>query len=244
MTASAKPRSPGRPRRTAAFLNPDLILDTAIAVIERDGPDALTFRRLGADLGADHTSVLRHFGNKDDLLLALSARLIEDALRDFAPAEHWRATLTDLARRIRDACLAHPAVAVLVAARTSRRDPEFRAADTVVGALFEAGLEGREAAMYYRVLADLGLAMGAFQASYLAMDKEAQEGDELAWRREYLAASPARYPNLALVAPYLADLDDEDQFDTAIELILDAIELRALRARGHEPTARPGHAGR
>lgn len=211
-------------------------------MVERDGPDALTFRRLGAELGADHTSVLRHLRNKDDLLLALSARLIEDALRDFTPAANWRDTLMGLARRIRDACLAHPAVAVLVAVRTSRRDPEFRAADAVVGALLDAGLRGREAARYYRVLADLGLAMGAFQASYVAMDKEAQEGDQMAWRREYMAASPSLYPNLAVVTPYLADIEDEDQFVTAVELVLDAIELRVLRKEGRDPAARPGQA--
>lgn len=236
MTASANPKGEGRRRRSAAFLNPGMILDTAMAVVEQDGPDALTFRRLGADLGADHTAVLRHFHNKDELLLALAARLIEEALSDFEPSDDWRETLAGLARRVRGACLAHPGVAVLVAARTSRRDPEFRAADAVVGALVGAGLQGREAAAYYRVLADLALAMGAFQAAFLALDREAQEGDRAAWRREYLAASPASYPQLAAVAPYLAEIDEGDQFETAVELVLDAIELRALRAREKERT--------
>ena len=112
----------GRKQRPASFLTPDLILDTAVAVIERDGPEALTFRRLGTELGADHTAVLRHFRSKDDLLLGLAARLVSDALHDFAPSESWRETLASLARRIRAACLQHPGVAVLVAARTSRRD--------------------------------------------------------------------------------------------------------------------------
>ncbi|MFI6683240.1 TetR/AcrR family transcriptional regulator [Streptomyces sp. NPDC050485] len=236
---SAKTDSTGatparRKRRPASFLTPDLILDTAMTVIETDGPEALTFRRLGADLGADHTAVLRHFGSKDDLLLGLAARLVKDALHDFAPSESWRETLASLARRIRTACLRHPGVAVLVAARTSRRDPEFHGADVVIGALFEAGLRGREAASYYRVLADTALAAGAYEASFNVLDKGAQEGDRLAWHREYLAASPQRYPNLAQVAPYLADIDEEDQFETAIGLFLDAVELRAQRARERE----------
>ena len=133
----------GRKQRPASFLTPDLILDTAVAVIERDGPEALTFRRLGTELGADHTAVLRHFRSKDDLLLGLAARLVSDALHDFAPSESWRETLASLARRIRAACLQHPGVAVLVAARTSRREPEFQGADVVIGALLEAGFQGR-----------------------------------------------------------------------------------------------------
>jgi AcrR family transcriptional regulator len=220
-----------RKQRTASFLTPDLILDTAMAVIERDGPEALTFRRLGTDLGADHTAVLRHFRSKDDLLLGLAARLVSDALHDFAPSESWRETLASLARRIRAACLQYPGVAVLVAARTSRREPEFQGADVVIGALLKVGLQGREAASYYRVLADTALASGAFEASFNVLDAGAQEGDRLAWRREYLMASPQRYPNLAKVAPYLAEIDEEDQFETAISLFLDAVELRAQRAR-------------
>jgi len=209
-----------------------------MAVIETDGPQALTFRRLGTDLGADHTAVLRHFRGKDDLLLGLAARLVSDALHDFAPSESWRETLASLARRIRAACLRHPGVAVLVAARTSRREPEFQGADVVIGALLEAGLQGPEAASYYRVLADTALAAGAFEASFNVLDKAAQDGDRLAWRREYLTASPQRYPNLAQVAPYLAEIDEEDQFETAIGLFLDAVELRAQRARaeGNEHT--------
>ncbi|WSY44002.1 TetR/AcrR family transcriptional regulator (plasmid) [Embleya sp. NBC_00888] len=227
--AATGPRRRGR--RPAPFLNPTLILDTAMAVIEIDGPDALTFRRLGTELGADHTAVLRHFGSKDDLLLALAARLVEEAVDGFAPEANWRETLASLARRTRAACRAHPGVAVLVAARTSRRAAEFRGADIVIGALLEAGLHGREAASYYRALVDTALALSAYEASVATLDEQAREGDRQAWQREYLAASPHKYPHLASVAQHLADIDAEDQFETAIGLFIDAIELRALRAR-------------
>ncbi|MGK5691982.1 hypothetical protein ACSNOJ_03550 [Streptomyces sp. URMC 128] len=78
----------------------------------------------------------------------------------------------------------------------------------------------------------MALAASAFEASFTVLDQGAQEGDRLAWRREYLTASPQRYPNLAQVAPSLAEIDEEDQFETAIGLFLDGVELRAQRARG------------
>ncbi|MWK40567.1 TetR family transcriptional regulator [Actinomadura sp. J1-007] len=199
-------------------------------IMERDGAEALTFRRLGADLGVDHTAVLRHFRGKDDLLLALTHRLLVESLEGFAPSAEWRATLADLARRVRRACRAHPHAAALVAGRTARRDAEFAGADIVLGALLDAGLRGREAASCYRALVDITLAYSAFEATQLTLSDDAMAGDRGAWRRDYLALPPDRYPNIAAVAPHLADVDAEDQFEVALELFLDAVELRADRA--------------
>jgi hypothetical protein len=175
--------------------------------------------------------MLRHFGGRDELMIAMADRLLREALAGFAPSVHWRDTLTSLAQRVRAACLAHPDVAVLVAARTTARDAEFRGADIVIAALLQAGLAGLEAARYYRALVDLALATSAFEASFNALDAQARNSDRLAWQREYLLASPSQYPHLATVAPLLAEIDAEDQFATIIDLFLDAVELRATRAR-------------
>ncbi|MEW1902598.1 TetR/AcrR family transcriptional regulator [Streptomyces sp. NPDC086147] len=214
----------GRPPTTA--LNQKRILDTALALVEREGPDALTLRRLGAELGTNHTAVLRHFSGKDEILLGLADRLVEEALDGFAPADDWRETLEALARRMRAACLAHPRVALLSTTRVSRRAAEFRGADAVVGALRAAGLGDRDAARYYRSLVDTALALSSYEAASAALDGRAREGDRMAWRREYLAVPPTLYPHLAAVAPHLAEADDDDQFETTLGLLLDAIAAR------------------
>ncbi|WP_234442959.1 TetR/AcrR family transcriptional regulator [Streptomyces cellulosae] len=233
--------APARGRRSASFLNPGLILDAAMAIIERDGPDGLTFRRLGISLKADHTAVLRHFGSKDDLLIALAGRLMDVALEGFAPEGEWRETLLSLARRVRSAALAHPGVAVLVSARSARRPSVLGAADAAIGALRQAGLSVQDAALYYQVLADTAMAAAAYEAATLNLDSDARDGDELAWRREYLAAPPQRYPHLASAAPHLADIDNEREFEALMGLLLDAVEVRAQRARDADAN---GHDGR
>lgn len=201
-----------------------------MAIMESEGAEALTFRRLGAELDVDHTAVLRHFGGKDDLLRALTERLVSESLEGFAPSPDWRRTLADLARRVRRACRAHPHAAALVAGRTARREAEFAGADIVIGALLQAGLRGREAASCYRALVDITLAYSALEATRLTLPDDALAGDHGAWSREYLALPPDRYPNIAAVAPHLADVDAEDQFEVALELFLDAVEVRARRA--------------
>ncbi|MFL1379344.1 TetR/AcrR family transcriptional regulator [Nocardiopsis protaetiae] len=224
--AGARPRvRRGRPPSTG--LTRAGILDAARAIIEAEGPDALTLRRLGADLGSNHTAVLRHFSGKDDILLGLAERLIEEALSGFTPADTWRATLTDLARRIRRACLAHPRVAVLVSTRVSRSREELRGADVIIGALRQTGLPDREVARYYRALTDAAFAMSSYEASFLALDRDQREGDAATWRSGYLAAPAAEYPNLAAVAPLLPEIEEEDRFEVVLDLLLAAVELRA-----------------
>jgi hypothetical protein len=71
------------------------------------------------------------------------------------------------------------------------------------------------------------MALSAYEAAFAALDSQSQEGDRMAWRREYLAVSPSQYPNLAAVAPFLADADADDQFETTLALILDAVAARA-----------------
>jgi AcrR family transcriptional regulator len=221
-----------RRRRSLSFLTPEVIMDAAMALMEREGSDALTFRRLGAELGVDHTAVLRHFGGKDDLLLALTDRLLTESLDGFAPAGDWRETLTDLARRVRRACRAHPHSAALVAGRTSRGEAEFAGAEIVIGALLEAGLHGREAASCYRALVDTALAYSTYEAIHLTLPEPARARDREAWTREYRALPADRFPAIAAVAAHLAEADAEDQFETALALFLDAVELRASRAPG------------
>ncbi|MFC7219490.1 TetR/AcrR family transcriptional regulator [Streptomyces polyrhachis] len=226
--AKAAPRSrPRRGRPPSTSLNPDLILDTALALVDREGADALTLRRLGSELGVNHTAVLRHFAGKDEILLGLAERLLQKAMDGFAPSKEWRPTLEALARRVRAVCVAHPQVAVLVATRVARREAEFHGADVVIAALRGAGFADRDAARYYRSLVDTALAVSSYEASVVALGSASREGDRRAWRREYLAVSPSRYPDLAAVAPYLAEADEDDQFETTLGLLLDAIALRA-----------------
>ena len=216
--------------RNGRPLTKAVIIDAAMLIVEEGGPNALTLRRLGAELGTDHTAVLRYFRGKDQIILGLAERLMSEALSEFEPGNGWRETLSQLARQVRQTCIRHPSVAVLAAMRVSRSPDEFRGADVVIAALSQVGLRGRKAALIYRTITDLALAAGAYEAAMLRLDESARDGDREALRREYLLASPRDYPHLAAVAQFLADIDADEQFETALELILDGVEAQAARA--------------
>ncbi|MEI3843669.1 MULTISPECIES: TetR/AcrR family transcriptional regulator [unclassified Microbacterium] len=222
--SGASGRAPGR--RARATLTRSGILDAATRIVVAGGPAALTLRRLGTVLGADHTAVLRHFASKDEIVLAMAERMLDGAIADVAPGPDWAETFRDLARRLRRACLVQPAVAVLVATRITRSPAEFRGADLVLATLERAGFRGRGAVVLYRVLTDLVFAVSAYEASASLLDPESRAGDRLALGHDYLRASPAEYPHLAAAAPQLVGIGDDEVFETSLALVLDGLRFR------------------
>src|SRR3954464_9163666 len=93
------------PRREP--LSRERILATALAVSAREGPDALSMRRIAQELDVWPMSLYRHFRDKDELLEALAA----DAARGVATPRQgrsWREDMTHLLDRAYMAFAAHP----------------------------------------------------------------------------------------------------------------------------------------
>ena len=64
-----------RPGRRA-LLDVEHVIDVALAILDADGLDAVSFRRLSADLGVSHMTLYGYFDSKEALLEALVARTI------------------------------------------------------------------------------------------------------------------------------------------------------------------------
>lgn len=213
-----------------AALTPELIIDAASRLAAASGAEALTVRRLGRELGADPTAIYRHFRDKDEIVLEVADRLIA-ATVDAMPADlPWRARLEWLARRTVDVFVAHPAIAPIVALRTTRRPGEFRTVEAILAALREAGLSAADAAVQHRVYSEAILSYAAVCSAYAELDESSRRGDEDAWSREYRALPAARYPSIAAVAEHLPAVDDDMILDGLIGALLDRIE--ALGRRG------------
>jgi AcrR family transcriptional regulator len=218
--------------RSGAVLSAGLIVDAAMSLVGEHGSAALSVRRLGAALGCDPTAVYRYFASMDDLLLAVADRLIAQALAGYRPTGDWKENLRSLARGTYHAYLAHPRVAVIVAARVTGGEHETRIIDEVLGQLRAAGFEGEQAVRLYRSLGDFILAFGAADADYLARPALERESDQRRWRDAYGAVDPARYPNLAALGPVVVEHAEMDTFESVLTLLLDTFER--LAPAGHE----------
>ncbi len=211
-----------------AELSRERILDAAQAVIDRDGDTALTFRRLGAELGADPTAAYRYFRSKDDLLLALADRLLGQAMDSAntlaSPGDGWREELLTLSHALRNALVRHPRLAVLISVRTTQGEQEARGIERILATLAATGLSTREAVGVWRALADTVLAWSSFSAAYVSLPDEAKARDAAAWTTTYRQLPADEYPHINAARPYLDEYDDA--FDFAIGLLLDGVANR------------------
>jgi AcrR family transcriptional regulator len=219
-------------RRRRAALSRAAIIEAALTIGAAEGGSALTFSRLGKELGADPTAVYRHFRDKDELVLALTNRMVEesvDRIKDADPeTTGWRGWLRLVALSIRTVYLERPAIAVLAATRTSATPVETTSVERIIAVLHRAGLPVIEAAEVYRGLLDMTLAMTQCTASWTLLPAEVQEQDAKAWTVTYAMLPEAEFPHVHESVPRLAELnrDDGAVFELVLDLFLDGVQTR------------------
>jgi AcrR family transcriptional regulator len=138
-------------------LSRERIIEVALAVVEQEGWDALSMRRLAQELDVWPMAVYRYFQDKD----ALAEGLVDAAAAKVElPARRgsWRARLSSLLRGAR-AALRWPSSTLAVGADRALLTPSGeRISEAGLDLLAEGGLRGEEAATAWRAL--FGYAVG------------------------------------------------------------------------------------
>ncbi len=111
-------------------LSPERIRAAALELVDADGVEALSMRRLAAALGVDPMSIYHHVPNKQALLQAVYERVLEELPVPRATVGGWQHALRDLARRFYRLARRHPQVMPsLIASRYgTQREREIHAA--------------------------------------------------------------------------------------------------------------------
>ncbi|MEU1809071.1 TetR/AcrR family transcriptional regulator [Micromonospora aurantiaca (nom. illeg.)] len=157
------------PRPRQALLTRDRIVETALALIDADGLDALSTRRLAAALGVRGPSLYNHFATKEEILDAVADGVAATVDIGVFDEYEWRDALGRWARSYRAALAAHPNIVPYLAQGPGRRPAALAMADAVYGALVRAGWPPARAthigaAMRYFVA---GSALGSFARGFV-----------------------------------------------------------------------------
>jgi AcrR family transcriptional regulator len=109
-SAPSSEKRAGRPKK----LDIDEVVDAALAILDRDGLDAVSFRRLGSELGVSHMTLYTYFDSKEDLLNAMVGRSLSLPGFDPGSGRRWDTQLLEVMKQIHAALVARPGIAELL----------------------------------------------------------------------------------------------------------------------------------
>lgn len=126
-----------RPRQP--LLSRARIVEVATTIIDSEGLEALSMRRLAAEMDVRAPSLYNHFATKEEILDAVGDAIIAEVDLSMFGRDEWPTALRAWARGYRAALAAHPNVVPFLARGPGRRPAALRLADAVYGCLVDAG---------------------------------------------------------------------------------------------------------
>lgn len=203
MKARAKPRE----------LSPEMIRVAALALIDREGLDGLSMRKLGAALGCEGMALYYYYASKDELLDAVVDELMSRVvLREDVS---WVDALRSVASAYRQIAHEHPNAFPLLATRRFATDGTYAFLEQLFALARSQGVDDQTVARFYRVVSSY---CNGFALHELAAPAP--------------KALRKKYATVADVSAWLDPEHLDDIFEFGLELQLDALRKATQGARG------------
>ena len=219
---SHKNPTSSRPGPGQARLSRKLVLRAALELVDSEGLDSLSMRRLGQELGCDPMSLYRYAANRNALLDGIT-ELVIDELPVSPEDPDWQAQLRRTGHNLRLLALQHPNVVPLLVTRPLstplglRPLGVLRPLEQILRLLIKAGFAPADALHVYR--AYYGFLYGHLlnELQELIVDPDENE----AVLRLGLHHLPAKeFPHIRALGPVLADYDGEKELDQGLTILL------------------------
>jgi AcrR family transcriptional regulator len=222
----------------------EAVLAAALEIIDRDGADALSMRRLARALHRDPVIVYRHAPGKAALLDGVAETVLAQLRVDSADPD-WAGQLREVARRFRALALAHPHVVPLIVTRPLATPFGLRPAGTlrpledILALLTRAGFSGSGALHIYRAL--FGFLHAHVLDELQELVQNPDETDDLL--RLGLHRLPiGEFPLLRGLAPVLAGYDGAAELERGLDILLAGLAATLTPSRPGPPARGAKHA--
>jgi AcrR family transcriptional regulator len=218
------PQRQGTRRRDP--LTQDAIVEKALEVLDAEGLDGLSMRRLAEQFDTGPASLYWHVGSKDGLLDLLLDRVIGEIEVPEPDPQRWREQLKEVAHTIRATILRHRDIVRISIGRIPMGPNALRHSESVLAIMRAGGVPDRLAVLGHHLLL---AAINGFTMDETgeppADQPSLEEGAEMA--RDYLAALPPDdFPNLVALADQFAISDPEVRFDLLVDLFVEGLARR------------------
>ena len=219
----------------------DQVVRTALGIIDRDGVDGLSMRRLGRVLGRDPMTLYRYADTKTALLDGV-VELVLDELTVDSTDDDWQSQLRLVARRFRTIAVAHPNVVALLVTRplatplALRPHGTLRPLEATLALLVRSGFTDVDALHVYRMF--FGFLYGHVLNELQELVDNPEETDDLL--RLGLHHLPIReFPILRGLAPALASYDGAAELERGLDILLSGLQAQLIPAGRTPGTVTP-----
>ena len=213
-------------KKTRQLISRAAAIDASLAIIDKEGLDALSIRRLARELGVGTMTLYSYFQNKEELLDQIALQVVGNICEPQSPKGTWDVRLTQIMKRLHSIMLEHPGIGTLT---ISRRNPiaaldPFR--EVVLSILHDAGFPVRDAVNALTALA-------TYVTGYSIVEHSRTDA-QVDTERKRLAQLPKdQFPNLSASSRHYAAQISRQAFEFGLRSLIKglALELEALEER-------------
>jgi TetR/AcrR family tetracycline transcriptional repressor len=208
-------------------VTPERIADAALRLIDTDGLDGLTVRRLAQELGVGTMTLYWYVQNKDEVLDLVADRMLA-GIEIPAPETDWQVAVREVSTAVRAAALRHAAAVPVMVGRGSFGPNGLGLTEMSLQVFSAAGFDDADAADAYFAVSNFVWGFCAQQTA--SVGSSARPEDRKAYVgtvRDYIEALPPdRYPNLRAAAARIFTASMDERFAFGIDCLIAGFEVR------------------
>jgi AcrR family transcriptional regulator len=225
---------PRRRRPAREPLTRERIVEAAIKILDREGLDAVSTRKIAEDLGTGSASLYAHVSSRDELIELMVDRIAGEIEVPVPDPEHWQDQLRDYARHAQRVWAAHADIVRTSLATIPTGPGRLRVTEGLLAIMKAAGFSDQVAGWgtdRLQIYIDADTYEGWL---FTAKIKQGFDVDEYlsSIREYYRKLPPDRFPILATMADNITG-DGQRRFEFGLELIIAG--LAAVRETPAEP---------
>jgi AcrR family transcriptional regulator len=219
----AERKSPKRvPRNT---LSRARVVDGALALIDADGLDAVTMPGLAKHLGVGTMSLYRHVDDKNDLINAVAERVLGDVRFPDGQDDDWEGRVVGYLRALREAALAHPALARILAERGLTVGAVFEQLEQAHSILRRAGFSGTDAVRTFYTLFVYVFGFVLWELPRVHQQPATSYIDS--WNAAIDQLDKSSYPTMHALREQLTTAASTEQFEYGLDRLIRSVRPRS-----------------